>query len=113
MSWKFWKKSEPMPGPGDENWEKSLINRVVLDSLKEQRRSRRWGIVFKLLTFSYLFALLLALLPDDFTERVKPGEKHTALVEVKGIIAPEVFAHLLWNFFGEDKALPQSAKTGY
>jgi len=29
------------------------------------------------------------------------------------VIAPEVFAHLLWNFFGEEKALPQSAKTGY
>ena len=29
------------------------------------------------------------------------------------VIAPEVFAHLLWNFFGEDIALPRSAQTGY
>lgn len=29
------------------------------------------------------------------------------------VIAPEVFAQLLWNFFGESQALPQSAKTGY
>lgn len=29
------------------------------------------------------------------------------------VLAPEVFAHLLWNFFGETTALPQSAKTGY
>ncbi|MGA7981681.1 MAG: S49 family peptidase [Chromatiaceae bacterium] len=92
MSWKFWKKTESMPGPGDEDWERSLVNRVVLDFLQEQRRSRRWGIVFKLLTFIYLFALLLLFTPSDLTERVKLGEKHTALVDVKGIIAPETQA---------------------
>lgn len=29
------------------------------------------------------------------------------------VIAPEIFAHLLWNFFGEDTALPKSDRTGY
>lgn len=29
------------------------------------------------------------------------------------VIAPEVFAQLLWNFFGEGKALGQHANTGY
>lgn len=29
------------------------------------------------------------------------------------VIAPEVFARLLWNFFGERQALPQHAQTGY
>lgn len=29
------------------------------------------------------------------------------------VIAPEVFAHLLWNFFGDDTALPVHARTGY
>ena len=29
------------------------------------------------------------------------------------VIAPEVVAHLLWNFFGEVGDLPQSAQTGY
>lgn len=28
------------------------------------------------------------------------------------VIAPEVMAHLLWNFFGEGE-LPRSARTGY
>jgi hypothetical protein len=28
------------------------------------------------------------------------------------VIAPEVVAHLLWNFFGEGE-LPRSDKTGY
>ena len=34
------------------------------------------------------------------------GNRHT-------VVAPEVLAHLLWNFFGESVALPQSAQTGY
>lgn len=29
------------------------------------------------------------------------------------VIAPEVVAHLLWNFFGEKTDMPESAKTGY
>lgn len=92
MNLKFWKKSEPMPGPGDEDWEKALVNRVVLDHLEEKRRGRRWGIVFKLLTFAYLTFLLVLLWPDNFIKSVKKGEKHTALVEIKGVIAPETNA---------------------
>jgi protease-4 len=92
MSWKFWNKSEPMPGPGDEEWEKALVNRVVLDHLEERKRGRRWGILFKLLTFAYLGFLLVLLWPDDFAQSVTTGEDHTALVNVKGIIAPETNA---------------------
>jgi homoserine dehydrogenase len=29
------------------------------------------------------------------------------------VIAPEVVAHLLWNFFGEVGELPHSSQTGY
>jgi homoserine dehydrogenase len=29
------------------------------------------------------------------------------------VIAPEVFARLLWNFFGEETDLPQGKTTGY
>ena len=89
MSWRFWKQREPMPEPGQEGWEQALVNQVVLDHLQEQRRSRRWGILFKLLTFVYLTALLVLFWPDKFSERVSSTEEHTALVEIKGIIAPE------------------------
>ena len=89
MSWRFWKQREPMPEPGQEGWEQALVNQVVLDHLQEQRRSRRWGILFKLLTFIYLTALLVLFWPDKFSERVSSTEEHTALVEIKGIIAPE------------------------
>jgi len=92
MRLRFWKRREAMPVPGEEDWEKTLVNRVVLDHLEEQRRLRRWGVFFKLLTFAYLIALLVLFWPDDFLAHVTPDEGHTALVEIKGLIAPETNA---------------------
>ena len=40
------------------NWERDVIAKLASDALAEQKRSRRWGIVFKSLTFAYLFLLL-------------------------------------------------------
>lgn len=88
MNLKFWKKVPPQgPGPGEAGWEQSLLERVVTDSLREQRRSRRWGIFFKLLTFAYLLVLLGTLWQDKFIDRLSPAEKHTAVIDIKGVIA--------------------------
>ena len=44
----------------DGRWERNVLERLAMEALKEQRRGRRWGIFFKLLTFAYLtFAILL------------------------------------------------------
>jgi len=69
------------------NWEKDVLTSIATEGLKEQRRSRRWGIFFKALTFLYLFVLLVVLGSDGQEARIK-GDKHTALVELKGVIAP-------------------------
>jgi len=92
MRLRFWKRREAMPVLGEEGWEQALVNRVVLDHLEEQRRSRRWGVFFKLLVFAYLIALLVLFWPDDFLAHVAPDEGHTALVEVKGLISSETDA---------------------
>ncbi|VAW62278.1 Periplasmic serine proteases (ClpP class) [hydrothermal vent metagenome] len=70
----------------DNNWEKDVLTSIATEGLKEQKRTRRWGIFFKLLTFAYLFALLTMLSPS-LHEAGKKGEKHTALIELKGVIA--------------------------
>ncbi|TMH52948.1 MAG: S49 family peptidase, partial [Betaproteobacteria bacterium] len=43
----------------DEHWEHGVIERLATEGLREQKRARRWGIFFKLLTFAFLFATLL------------------------------------------------------
>lgn len=69
-------------------WEQKLVEKVVFASLTESRRARRWGIFFKLLTFVYLAVLLVLLWPDEFPDTALKAKKHTALVEITGVIAP-------------------------
>ena len=72
----------------DSQWERELVHKLATAALKEQRRARLWGIFFKLLTFAYVTVLLL--MAVDWSERAElaGGRKHTAMVEVNGMIAP-------------------------
>lgn len=73
-----------------ENWERHVLNRLAFATLNEQRRARRWSIFFKLLGALYLGLLLLLVRPEWgkwlSEEEVIDGSKHTALVEIEGII---------------------------
>jgi len=69
------------------NLEKEVLTAIATEGVKEQKRSRRWGIFFKLLTFVYLFAILFIMNSSSTDGGLKSG-KHTALVELKGVIAP-------------------------
>lgn len=70
----------------DGQWERAVIERLAGAALQEQRRARRWGIFFKLLTFAYITVIIL--MAVDWGARVQTSGKHTALVEVSGVIAP-------------------------
>lgn len=65
-----------------------LLEKTLLAGIQEQRRSRRWGIFFKCLTFVYLFGALLLFTPLlDFEKGTSASGSHTALVEIEGMIA--------------------------
>jgi protease-4 len=68
------------------NWERGVIEKLALEALKEQKRARRWGIFFKLLTFAYLTFLILMVLEWRGDGDRLAGVKHTALVDVIGVI---------------------------
>ena len=73
----------------NSNWERELVEQLASDALKERRRSRRWGIFFKLLTFSYIGLLIYLAMPDSFNLKEMDKQKaHTALVELDGVISP-------------------------
>jgi protease-4 len=67
-------------------WERELVTKLATAALKEQRRARLWGIFFKLLTFGYITVILLMVV--DWKDAEVGGKKHTAMVEVNGLIAP-------------------------
>ena len=69
------------------NWERDVIAKLASDALAEQKRSRRWGIVFKSLTFVYLFLLLFIALGWLGQGEVMQSGDHTAVVDLDGVIA--------------------------
>ncbi len=72
---------------GDDSWHRDVISRLAFAALDEQRRARRWNIFFKCLLALYLVTLLILYLPSDWLELVEGGTKHTALVELSGLIS--------------------------
>ena len=73
-------------GGDDKSWK--LLETTLLAGVQEQRRSRRWGIFFKLLAFVYLFGMLLLFTPlMDMEKSAARGPGYTAVVEVNGVIA--------------------------
>ena len=69
-------------------WERELVTRLATAALKEQRRARLWGIFFKLLGFAYVSLLLIMLVDWEGRADIAGGKKHTAMVEVSGLIGP-------------------------
>ena len=68
------------------NWERQTIEKLAFAALNEQRKSRRWGIFFKLLTFAYLAFLLVIALGWRGDGGSLKGGKHTALIDLVGAI---------------------------
>lgn len=92
------KSAEPRSGrnqprlPPESGRDWRLIEKLVMSLQSEQRRSRRWGIFFKSLTFAYLFALLAIIWSPFGGSLDATTGKHTAVVEINGPIAADELA---------------------
>jgi len=70
----------------EKNWERETLEKLAFSALKEQTKARRWGIFFKLLTFAYVTFLLLMVFEWRVGGDLIAEGKHTALVELEGVI---------------------------
>jgi protease-4 len=70
------------------DWERKTIEKLAFAAMEEQRRSRRWGIFFKSLTFLYLITLLLIGM-DWIGKDAVAKLDHTALIDIQGVIGPD------------------------
>ena len=68
-----------------DNWQQQTIEKLALSSLEEQKKTRRWGIFFKCLTFLYLF-FILAMALGWFGEGKSTSSPHTAIIDLNGVI---------------------------
>ncbi|WP_252176206.1 S49 family peptidase [Endozoicomonas sp. 4G] len=69
-----------------------LVEGLAQGALKEQRRARRWGIFFKLLTFVWLFVsvgVVYNVMHADFSSTPTTTSSHTALVDLNGVIGAD------------------------
>lgn len=69
----------------NSSWEQTVLKDIALESLKEQRRKRRWGIFFKFLFIAYVGYFTWMAISDKSapTPLTKP---HTSLIDIKGAI---------------------------
>lgn len=77
----------PAPAVPTREWQ--LIEKMLLSTQDEQKRTRRWGIFFKSLGFVYLFALLWIFTSSGDSHSTPTSSPHVALVEVSGVILPD------------------------
>ncbi|TEW54944.1 S49 family peptidase [Psychromonas sp. RZ22] len=74
------------PESEQEKW----LSGFMKETFNEQKKARRWGIIFKLLTFTYLFITLFLIMNSKlFNKSSATDETHTAMVSVNGVIAAD------------------------
>jgi len=74
--------------PPQRSTMESALETLGRELLLERRRERRWRIFFRLMWLALLFLLLMAVLGSRGGP-ASPSGPHTALVEVRGEIAPD------------------------
>lgn len=74
-----------MADENDAVTERGALERLLLEHLNEQRRSRRWGVFFKLTGVAWLFMVFFVLF-GMFDGEFVSTKPHTALVDIVGEI---------------------------
>lgn len=76
----------------DENWERGVLQQLATEGLLEQRRGRRWGIFFKLVTLAIVVGIVslfaLSVMHTDKTCL----DQCTAMVDIRGELASDTRA---------------------
>jgi protease-4 len=79
----------------NQNWERQALEHLLLENLKETRKTRRWKAVFRVLTLIIFVGVVLAVFDFHLPGRGMGIEKHTALVTLEGEISSSSMANAL------------------
>ena len=77
--------ASPRTAPG---WERDVLEKLAFTSLAEQRRTRRWNLAFRFVWLALVVSLAVVWADPEWLHS-DPGGPHSALVEIRGLIADE------------------------
>jgi protease-4 len=94
-----------------------VLEKLALRALDEQRRARQWNLMFRLMWFALVLLIFAAVMgwigkPDKETVAAGAGGRHTALIELEGIIAPGTKASADRMIKALDRAFKDSGTQG-
>jgi protease-4 len=69
--------------------EDQWVRGIIKETFSEQKKTRRWGILFKGLTFTYLFVAFILIINSTTGSNDKAGQVHTAMIRINGVIAAD------------------------
>ncbi len=82
--------SSKSEAPRAAGWERTFLETLALETLAEQKRARRWKIALSLLWLAFFTFVLLMIFGATASKRDAASlEKHTALIELKGVISAD------------------------
>ncbi len=74
--------------PRDRTWARDVLERFALESLTEKRRARRWNLVVRFAWLAF-FVTIAVLWTDPPWLHPDTAGRHSAIVEVSGVISDE------------------------
>ena len=72
----------------DNSWEKHTIEKIAMESLVQQKGSRRWSVFFKLVSLIYIGWVLFFILTSSSNSPIATGD-FTALITINGEIGAD------------------------
>jgi protease-4 len=65
-----------------QSWERKALEQLLTETVKEQRRARRWKIFFRIIYLIIFISIIALLMPDH--QKTYDSKPHTSLVVMKG-----------------------------
>lgn len=79
-------KQEEKQSP--EGWEREILEKMLMSTLKEQRAKRRWGIFFRCVFAALTICSIWLVFSSGRTSKEgAPSGKHVALIKMDGVIS--------------------------
>jgi len=87
----FSRESKVDPNSESRDWQ--LVASIAQESLKEQKRARRWGIFFKLFFCIYIVVVFVGVARQSQVTHYASTEEHVGIVYLDGAIAADQTAN--------------------